>query len=38
MHLLLFAPLLASDACVAPSGAAFIVILALVALVRSRLA
>jgi hypothetical protein len=37
MHLLLFTPLLASDVCVAPSGAAFIVILTIAALVRSRM-
>ncbi len=36
MHLLLFSPILASDAWVAPSGAAFIVILAVLALLRSR--
>jgi hypothetical protein len=36
MHLLLITPLLASDAWVAPSGAAVIVILAVLALLRGR--
>jgi len=36
MHLLLFAPMFASDAMVAPSGAAVIVILTIVAVLRSR--
>jgi hypothetical protein len=36
MHFLLFSPFLASDALVAPSGAAVIVILAVVAALRGR--
>ena len=36
MHLLLITPLLASDALVAPSGAVVFVILAVLAVLRSR--
>jgi hypothetical protein len=36
MHLLLITPMLASDALVAPSGAAFIVILTVLAVLRGR--
>jgi hypothetical protein len=36
MHLLFITPLLASDALVAPSGAVVIVILAILAVLRSR--
>jgi len=36
MHLLLFSPILASDVMVAPSGAFVIVLLAVVAVLRSR--
>jgi len=36
MHLLLFSPILATDAWVAPSAAAFLVIISILALLSSR--